>query len=50
MTIRWLLALALVAGLVGTGVAFSQSTPQPTVTTADKVKTISAREWRRMKR
>jgi hypothetical protein len=50
MSIRWLLAIALVAGLVGTGVAFSQSAPQPKATSADKVKTISARQWNRMKR
>jgi hypothetical protein len=50
MRFKWLLAFALIAGLVGTGVAFSQGTPQPKVTAADKVKTISAREWNRMKR
>ncbi len=52
MSIRWLLAMALVAGLVGTGVAFSQSPPQAQAkaTTTEKVKTISARQWSRMKR
>jgi hypothetical protein len=52
MSIRWLLAMALVAGAVGTGVAFSQSASeaQAKATTTEKVKTISARQWSRMKR
>ena len=52
MSIRWLLAMALVAGAVGTGVAFSQSAQeaQAKATSTEKVKTISARQWSRMKR
>jgi hypothetical protein len=52
MSIRWLLAMALVAGAVGTGVAFSQSAleAQAKATTTETVKTISARQWSRMKR
>jgi hypothetical protein len=52
MSIRWLLAMALVAGAIGTGVAFSQSASeaQAKATTTEKVKTISARQWSRMKR
>jgi len=51
MRTRWLLAIALAVGVIGTGVAFSQNTPQPkAAATTEKVKTISARQWNRMKR
>jgi hypothetical protein len=49
MRIKWLLAIAVIAGLVGTGVAFSQNSPTPTATPTEKIKTISKREWNRMK-
>ena len=56
MRMKWLLAAAVIAGLAGTGVAFShqdqsqkdQSTPAATTTT-EKVKTISKKEWDKMK-
>jgi hypothetical protein len=49
---KWLLAIAVIAGLaglVGTGVAFSQNPSPPATTPTEKVKTISKREWNRMK-
>jgi hypothetical protein len=49
MRIKWLLAAAVIAGLVGTGVALSQHSSQPAATTTEKVKTISKREWNKMK-
>ena len=49
MRIKWLLAIAVIAGLVGTGVAFSQNPSPPAATPTEKVKTISKREWNRMK-
>jgi hypothetical protein len=48
MGIKWPLAVAVVAGLVG--VALSQRSSQPAATPVDEVKTISKREWNRMKR
>jgi hypothetical protein len=50
MPLRWLLAVALVAGLVGTGVAFSQYTSQAEDAASVKGETISKREWIRLKR
>jgi hypothetical protein len=49
MRIKWLLAMAVIAGLVGTGIAFSQNRSQPAVPPNDKVKSISKREWNKMK-
>jgi len=49
MRIKWLLAIAVIAGVVGTGVALSQISSQPAATPVDTVKTISKREWNRMK-
>jgi hypothetical protein len=50
MSIRWLLAMALVAGAVGTGVAFSQSAQEAQAKATPTEKAISARQWSRMKR
>lgn len=49
MRMKWFLAAAVIVGLVGTGVAFSQNSSQPTATPTEKVKTISKREWSKMK-
>ena len=49
MRLKWLLAIAVIAALVGTGVAFSQNPSQPAATPTEKVKTISKREWNKMK-
>jgi hypothetical protein len=49
MRMKWFLAIAVIAGLIGTGVAFSQNSPAPAATSTEKVKTISKREWNRMK-
>jgi len=49
MCFKWLLAIAVIAGLVGTGVALSHNSSPPAATPADQVKTISKREWNRMK-
>ena len=49
MRINWLLVVAIVAGLVLGGVALSESWSPPATTAADPVKTISKREWNRMK-
>jgi hypothetical protein len=53
MRIKWLLTATVIAGVVGSGVAFSQepkkdpSAPPPT--TSEKVKAISKKEWDKMK-
>jgi hypothetical protein len=44
--IKWLLAMAVIAGI---GVALSQRQSQPAAAPAEKVTTISKREWFRMK-
>jgi hypothetical protein len=49
MRIKWLLVMAVIAGLVGTGIAFSQNRSQPAAPPTDKVKSISKREWNKMK-
>jgi hypothetical protein len=49
MRIKWLFAIAVIAGVVGTGVALSQNSSPPPATPVDSVKTISKREWNRMK-
>jgi hypothetical protein len=49
MRLKWLLAMAVIAALVGTGVAFSQHPSQPASAQTEKVKTISKREWNKMK-
>jgi hypothetical protein len=54
MRIKWLLAAAVIAGLAGTGVAFSQDQSKkdqsaPAPTTTEKVKAISKKEWDKMK-
>jgi hypothetical protein len=47
--IKWLLAIAVIAGIVGTGVAFSQNRSPPAAEPVPKVTNISKREWNRMK-
>jgi uncharacterized protein HemX len=57
MRMKWLLAAAVIAGLAGSGVAFSQDQlkdqpkdqSQPAATTTEKVKAISKKEWDKMK-
>jgi hypothetical protein len=49
MRLKWPLAIAVIAAMIGTGVAFSQNPSQPTATSGAKVKTISKREWNKMK-
>ena len=52
MRIKWLLAAAVIAGLAGNGVAFSQEQKDqsaPPATTTEKVKAISKKEWDKMK-
>jgi hypothetical protein len=50
MRLKWFLAIAVMAGLIGTGVAFSQNPSPAPPTTTEKVKAISKREWNKMKR
>ena len=47
MRIKWLLVMAVIAALIGTGVAFSQHPSQPSAPQPEKV--ISKREWNKMK-
>ena len=58
MRMKWLLTAAVIAGLAGTGVAFSQGPSQQDpsqkeqsqpATTTEKVKAISKKEWDKMK-
>jgi hypothetical protein len=53
MRVKWLLAIAVIAAIIGGGVAFSQhrSSQDPSTTATaspEKVRTISKREWNRM--
>ena len=50
MHIKWLVAMAVIAGLIGTGVAFSQHPSEPAAAQPEKINAISKREWNKMKR
>jgi hypothetical protein len=50
MRIKWFFVIAVIAGLIGTGVAFSQHPPAPAAAQSEKTAAISKHEWNKMKR